>query len=424
MLKFLQLSDIHHFFIDEEVNDDHQIQIALLDDLKDYYEKGETIDGVLICGDIANSCQKNQYEKALAFIEEICKIINCKSHEVYIVPGNHDKDRDSNNPLTRALLYKELRSRNGDEYFNEIKSKETDALNILYSPFRSYYEFAAKYRCCDSVAENILIGKNRGNIKLSPEDKIYWKAALYKTENFNLNLFGINSVLTSCKDDKTNPLFLPKLAYNITRSKWDINILMMHHPLTEKNIINYEDIQKTIDEKFHIQLYGHEHKQRSESDEASSRSEGVIRIYSGALNPHGDYDSDYCPSYNIIDIDIQEESTVKCIVNVDISSYKWNKSHFYKDTNESKKHQIPIDNTSFGKPSRANNNKDVLGAPEVNMKELQYKFMSRSDRKSLINKIIPELYDDDCSEHINSINFLKRLESEEKKVELWNIINQ
>ena len=199
MIRFLQLSDIHHFFIDEEINDDHQIHIALLDDLKGYCAKGGIINGVLICGDIANSCQKNQYENAFNFIEEICKIIKCESHAVYIVPGNHDKDRGCDHPLTRELLYKELRSSNGNDYFNAIKSKETNALSILYSPLRSYYEFAAKYSCCDNVAENILIRKNRENINLGPKDKIYWKTNLCNTENFTLHLFGIISVLTSCK---------------------------------------------------------------------------------------------------------------------------------------------------------------------------------------------------------------------------------
>lgn len=415
MIRFLQLSDIHHFFIDEEINDDHQIHIALLDDLKEYCANGKTIDGVLICGDIANSCQKNQYGKALVFIEEICKIINCESHKVYTVPGNHDKYRDCDHPLTRELLYKELRSSNGDKYFETIKNKETDALNILYSPLKSYYEFAAKYSCCDSVGENILIRKNREHINISPDDKIYWKTTLYNTENFNLNLFGINSVLTSCKDDETEPLFLPKLAYNIARSKWDINISMMHHPLTEKNIINYDEIQRSMDLKFHIQLYGHEHKQ-------SSQSQDVIKIYSGALNPHGDYDSEYCPSYNIIDIDLHEESKLKCIINVNICSHKWKKSNFYKDVKESKKHQIIIDNSNLGMTENHNSNTTAIN--EINMKELQYKFMNRSDRKSIIEKFTPGIYDDNCSEHINSINFLRQLESDKTKTELWNIINQ
>lgn len=415
MIRFLQLSDIHHFFIDEEINDDHQIHIALLDDLKEYCAKGETINGVLICGDIANSCQKNQYENAFSFIEEICKIINCESHAVYIVPGNHDKDRGCDHPLTRELLYKELRSNNGNEYFNAIKSKETNALSILYSPLRSYYEFAAKYSCCDNVAENIFISKNRENIKLSPKDKIYWKTNLYNTENFSLNLYGINSVLTSCKDDKITPLFLPMLAYNIAPSKWDINIAMMHHPLTEKNIINYDTIQRKMDKNFHIQLYGHEHKQ-------SSHFEKVVRVYSGALNPHGDYDSEYCPSYNIIDIDIQEESNLKCVVSVDISSYKWNGVKFYKDTNESKKHSITIDNSAYDDPI-SERGKEAVNSAAINMKALQYKFMSCCNRRMLIDKFAPGLYDEEYSEHINSINFLRQLESEETRTELWNIIN-
>ena len=147
------------------------------------------------------------------------------------------------------------------------------------------------------------------------------------------------------------------------------------------------------------------------------------RIYSGALNPHGDYDPEYCPSYNIIDIDIQEESSIKCVVSVDISSHKWEGVKFYKDPNESKKHSIIIDN-SDSEDNVSYRSKENVNTVTINMKELQYKFMTRSDRKSLIKRIAPGLYDDEYSEHINSINFLRQLESDEKRTELWNIINQ
>ncbi len=328
MINFLQLSDIHHIYTDEEDNDDRQIHIALLDDLKRYNSEGNTIDYILICGDIANSCDSNQYKLASKFIDEICDIVKCKPHDVYVVPGNHDKDRSCDHARTRGLIYKELRGGDGESYFKEIKDNEPQILKLLYSPLSNYYKFAFGYNCCDSVALQCIFTDRLNDITITHSDKIYWCDNIPQVGKiFKLNIYGINSVFTSDENDKNSPLFLPQRAYNISKSVYDINILMMHHPLTGENIINYESIEKKIDEKFQIQLYGHEHKQ-------SSNFGNGIKIYSGALNPHGEYDDEYRPSYNIIGVNFTEESNVKCVVSGSISSYKWDHGRFCKDEKE------------------------------------------------------------------------------------------
>ncbi len=419
MVNFLQLSDIHHIYGDEEDGDDRQIHTALLDDLKRYSSGGLKISNVLICGDVANSCDGNQYELASSFIAEICDMVKCEPHEVYIVPGNHDKNRDCDHAVTRELIYNKLRGEDGNSYFNEIKDKEPQILKLLYSPLKSYYEFAVNYKCCDDVALNCIFQDNLNEIKITPKDKIYWKDTILKTENgFKLNIYGLSSVLTSGKNDKETPLFLPQRAYNIPKSEYDINLLMMHHPLTENSIIGYKNIEKKIDNKFQIQLYGHEHKQ-------SSTFKSGIKIYSGALNPHGDYDGDYRPSYNIIGISITEESPVKCVVIVDIISHKWDGNYFCKDESESKKFEFIIDNSE--KPlqvNRAGNNSMNIKS-KINTKELQYKFMIRKDRAAIMERSTSYEYDQNSSEQINCIYFLKDIMSDSKKIEtLWNMINK
>ena len=60
---------------------------AFLEDLKDYYDANQTpFNHIFICGDIAFSGQKAEYDKAKDFINKICEITNCKESEVYIVP--------------------------------------------------------------------------------------------------------------------------------------------------------------------------------------------------------------------------------------------------------------------------------------------------------------------------------------------------
>lgn len=61
----------------------------------------------------------------------------------------------------------------------------------------------------------------------------------------------------------------------------------------------------------------------------------------------------------------------------------------------------------------------------INIKELQYKFMIRSDRRKIINIFTTFDYDPNISEQINSINFLKDIITDSKKIEtLWNILNK
>ena len=395
--------------IDDEGNGDRQIHTAMIDDIQEYCEDGGTIQNILFCGDIANSCEEGQYEKATKLINEICSAANCEQHKVYVVPGNHDKDRSCNHPKTRDLICNELRSPNGDEYFIALKNKEFSALEILYAPLKNYYEFAAKYSCCDDVATACI---NKDN-NITNSNKIYWKDTICEKEGFSFNLHGINSVLTSGKNDKTQPLFLPKLAYNIAKSKFDVNILMMHHPITKENIINHKEIEEEIDKKFQIQFYGHEHLPSSEKKEA-------IKIFSGALNPHGDYDTQYCPAYNIIEIDVFDKLNKTYELTVDISSYKWDKESFIKDEKESVKHILTINNS---KAATMKTESKACHVPEnIDIREVQYKFMSNSNRWRIIKEIIPDFYNPNLSEHINSIAFLKRLQSEKRVNELWNLI--
>ncbi len=420
MIRLLQLSDIHHQHTDDEDNDDHQIHSTLIEDLKEDHKNGQQIDGILICGDIADTSESKQYTRAKSFINDLCTAVGCEPHNVYTVPGNHDKDWGCNHRYTRTLIFNELRGDNGDAYFNALKDTEYKALDILYSPLKAYYEFASNYACCDDVACSYLVEDMQQKSEANPDEKVYWCNDLFESGNgFTLKLWGLNSVLTSCHEDNIKPLFLPKRAYNITKKRSDVNIMMMHHPISEANIINYKSIRQIVDERFQIQLYGHEHIQSSEA------KQNVVKIYSGALNPHGDYDSKYFPSYNIIEIDLNEDNETQCTVVINVISYKWHNDSFYNNDQETKSYSIKTNKSRVGSSLSSTIATSSDQNIKINMKELQYKFMTRQDRKSIINIVKPSLYDDDYSEQINSINFLKYIISDnEKQIELWNLINK
>src|SRR5438045_3279759 len=96
VLTFVHLSDIHFFDRDHGTQFDLGLQIrtALLDDLAAKPAGPVPYDALLITGDVAFSGKKTDFERAKTFLEEVFVRTGIKPAQTYMVPGNHDVDRD------------------------------------------------------------------------------------------------------------------------------------------------------------------------------------------------------------------------------------------------------------------------------------------------------------------------------------------
>ena len=92
MIRILQISDIHWRESLKNLDTFKPIQDGLIEDLKRAKKKGITFDRILICGDVAFSGAKIQYRRAKDYIQELCNETGCDGENVYVVPGNHDKE--------------------------------------------------------------------------------------------------------------------------------------------------------------------------------------------------------------------------------------------------------------------------------------------------------------------------------------------
>lgn len=156
---------------------------------------------------------------------------------------------------------------------------------------------------------------------------------------YHINLYGMNTALISDwydvdDDGKGHKLFLPKLAYNIDApQEGQINILMMHHPLNR--VKNGREIQKTLDKKFQIQIYGHLHRPASDD-------KGAIHILSGAFQPPtGGKESEYFSVYNILELDVKEDINDDTL-NAKLYVEKYNKETFEHLNEESKTFEVKL----------------------------------------------------------------------------------
>lgn len=98
MLRILLLSDIHFIHCEEDENEYRSLETAFKEAMDDIRAEGG-VNQVLICGDVANKGKAEEYETAEAFIKDIFEHLGCdeKQTQLYVVPGNHDIDRDINN---------------------------------------------------------------------------------------------------------------------------------------------------------------------------------------------------------------------------------------------------------------------------------------------------------------------------------------
>lgn len=410
MITLLQISDIHfHAYPGEDEDEFAGMREKLYEDLDYVREHLSSVDTLLICGDIAFSGKKEEYNIAQEFIKSALTRLtkDGKEPSVFMVPGNHDKDR-ARNEETRYLLNRVLLDRSqqaSNKFFNNIRDTETDTMKILYSPFEEYNNLASKYTSVDEIASSIIDGESLSG------KKVYCKRLLGSLGDYTVKLIGINSALCCDKYDfsekepeKSHSLFLPKVACNQVSSKYEILVSIMHHPI-EGFMLHADNLKSKFDHRFKIQLFGHIHKQ-------SIFVDNTIKIYSGAFQPEEQNETEYFPVYNIITLNVQGSNLEVCV-----KSRKWNGATFENYEEGSVSYTISLEPVNTW--TDADKEKAVVVKQEAVDMDKKYKvqkiFMDCPERKRFC--IMHEYNyksDDNKSGLANSVLFLKWIDRENK----------
>lgn len=91
-ISWLHLSDFHLRVRDAWPQD--VVLTALCDSIARQREAGLIADFILATGDLAFSGKGEEYALAADFFDALCKASNVPKDRVFVVPGNHDVDRD------------------------------------------------------------------------------------------------------------------------------------------------------------------------------------------------------------------------------------------------------------------------------------------------------------------------------------------
>ena len=435
MIRFLQISDIH--FTDASGNDDEYAQMKrkFLEDIAECRNQKGTIDYILICGDVAFSGMESQYKKAKEFIAKICESTKCPGINIFMVPGNHDKEWDVYGRTRQMMRDMLLKGKNTKQLF-ESKVKEPMAIGILYTPFKQYYKLAYDYSCISEVALKATSFPKADQEmekmpKFKPNDDFFWSEELSNLHGYPVHIHGSNTSLLSDKDDGDSKNLqdgkhlqvLPLQTYNVTAGSDEIHILMLHHPMSE--IVDGKKIGKDIDGRFKLQFYGHVHKQSSSSD-------GVIKIYSGAFQPEEDNNDEYFPVYNVIEMDVVEEGG-KPYLKVDVFSRKWNGTSFEEYQEETKEGNRALkvelqQNDSWKRTMERLNGghhePEVVAVATINPHAVKNAFLHSGKEGKIINEMYGNQFDVISNNRIKYIEFVKQVETDGRMSELNNILKR
>lgn len=417
MVRILIISDIHLWSLPSEHDKYYPIRRKLLDDIKDYVAVRGSINHIFISGDIANKGDKAEYEKARSFIKELCVQCLCPEHEVYMVPGNHDKNFNAPQSGMRHLIHAGMscETSDADKHLYDILQKDIAAAHLLYAPFKEYYSFASSFDSIEPLMAKCLDEKDK--LYDSNIHKMYVKYPLSQIGDYQMNLYGINSALISDWydiDDNGNghKLFVPKLAYNIDApTEGKVNILMMHHPLDR--VKNGAAIQDMLDKKFQIQIFGHLHKPASDNNNA-------VHILSGAFQPPTDGDkSEYFSVYNILELE-QGKDGDNDSLKVQLYVEKYDKDTFNHLEQESKTFNVRLKKRQ---PNRWLTQKEgekmkTVKLPDgVTLREIRFTFLQSPQAVKIMQDF--GIYDPNMSLSANSVLFLKTMEESNRLSDLW-----
>lgn len=421
-LTFIHLSDIHFSKNSGDNYDlDNDLRNEILEDIKREHGMIGCPSGILICGDIAYSGKKIEYDNAIAFLIELCQLLGIQETDIFCVPGNHDVDQDVPKNSS-GFLNMQSAIENSSDLDEKLTAYLRDPIcnSILFQHIHEYNKFAGKFFC------NIY------------NEKPFQYKDFELNDGSVLRVRSLNSVIISNQLDKKERLMV--LGQYQIRSREDgvTDMSLCHHP--PECWKDSEDTKNKLNERYRIQLYGHKHIQKVKQVNNS------LIIGSGATHPSRSEDN-WRPRYNWLSMYVDV-----------IGDNRWLKVKIYPrvlndtndryiadsnncDCNNFVEHSLKLDKLSNHKKVELSGEINMVEevSPEADKEEtvtninsnpersLVYRFLALSfiTRSRILSELDLVDEEDEGIEHINLLDkILQKAKNNGNLAELWNKISQ
>jgi 3',5'-cyclic AMP phosphodiesterase CpdA len=293
LFAWIHLSDIHMGHGGAGHIEDQRLVLAMLcDDIVRLMGTGRVPrpDAILVTGDIAfsgNCVSNTEYERAAEWLRRMGTSAGLGSESIFVIPGNHDVQRQADKSRNIARLLKALRS--GEQTLDEALRHDED--RALLSHRLANYQAFAKGFAPACLSDAGLLG-----------DGLYWHHQLTARGGLKVRLAGLNTALLSADEAMFGAdhgrlrlgeaQFVDALGVSPPREE-ELVIVLSHHPLQDGWLADQSDTAAWVRRLAQVNLSGHVHEAASE--EARSGAGGIFtRITAGAV--HGERESQGIPA--------------------------------------------------------------------------------------------------------------------------------
>jgi len=322
-LIFLHLSDIHFSKRSSSTYDpDLDLRKELVADAVRTLADVKICSGILVTGDIAFSGKADEYAKAKDWLGELRKLLGCTEEAVWVIPGNHDVDRDV---IRKSGIIQDKHQllRQGD-FENQIRRLHDDeeAFEAIHRPLAGYVKFASGYEC------------------LPKPKHLYWEDDIDLNDKSILRVRGCNSAFVCGEkdDENLNRMVVGRNQMLPSNEPGVVNLLMCHHPL--EWLVDRDALKDSLKARTRVCLFGHKHAQRIE------RSDDTLFVMAGAVHPERN-EGKWEPRYNFLGLSVVSSAGQRHLA-VDIWPRIWDdlqkvfKADLDNNRSDRRSYQLPL----------------------------------------------------------------------------------
>jgi tetratricopeptide (TPR) repeat protein/predicted phosphodiesterase len=243
--RWLHISDFH--FAGGDPYDRNVVLNALVASLRRFQDQGHGADLVFATGDIAQKGQASEYAAATDFFDAVLKELGLGRERLFVVPGNHDVDREEGVGLLRSLDSGE----SADKYFQPDRAKHhiTSKQAAFLAWYNGYFD----------------------GIRRFPERTTCGPVETVDLPDGRVGVLPINSALFCQGDDDHGKLWVGRRCLEealaaLKAQKPDLSVALLHHPLDWLHDEEGTNIKAALERDVDLILRGHLHR----SDAAAS----------------------------------------------------------------------------------------------------------------------------------------------------------
>ncbi len=232
-------------------------QVLLLDRLyKDIIESIEqglpNPDVILVTGDHTYRGSSREYGAARGRLLDIGRAVGLGPESIFVVPGNHDVDRKSDDDRAVSRLLTALRE--GSDSLDNAMGRPADRA-LLAQRQANYLDFAAGFAPACEAPEG------------PQEERLFWMHRRY-VRGLWLRLLGLNTALLAANDADAGKLRLgEQLIRSVTNPPVEpdeLVVVLTHHPALGGWLSDERRVESWLGNRAHIHLSGHVHDDLAE----------------------------------------------------------------------------------------------------------------------------------------------------------------